>query len=434
MRMRQLANHVSIASVLANGLVRSVYQPIINLSTYEIVAYEALARGPEGTNLENPDALFAAADRAGLRAELDWECRASALRGALAGEMGKETCLFINLEASSFRSQAPPHLAAELEAALPLLNVVAEITERDLVSDPAALVHQISGLRGLGFGIAVDDLGANPESMALLPFLEPDVIKLDMSLIQNSTSTEMASISAAVGADAERRGSVIIAEGIEHEEHFRRALVMGAAYGQGWLFARPGPFHSPDPSGSDAVRTSPFWDRLCRKFHPVPNTPWEAVKDSGNVQIATKQLLMPMSMNIEQHPISAFERPLVMAAFQHAHAFTPATATRYTELAREAAFVGVLGAGLGSEPARGVRGGTIDHNHPLAGEWTVVSVGPHYAAALIAHDMGDAGPQADRCFEYVITHDRNIAIAAATSLLRLIEPQTEPRRRSTDMP
>lgn len=74
---------MQIEDVLAAGGVWSAFQPIIELDTGRVVAYEALARGPEGP-LERPDLLFAAARRAGVLAELDEACRAAAFHGAVA--------------------------------------------------------------------------------------------------------------------------------------------------------------------------------------------------------------------------------------------------------------------------------------------------------------------------------------------------------------
>jgi predicted signal transduction protein with EAL and GGDEF domain len=73
----------TIDDVLRDGTVRSVFQPIVELDTGRVVAYEALARGPQGP-LERPDSLFAAAREAGRLAELDAACRNAALTGALA--------------------------------------------------------------------------------------------------------------------------------------------------------------------------------------------------------------------------------------------------------------------------------------------------------------------------------------------------------------
>jgi hypothetical protein len=71
--------------ILDHGLVRAVYQPIVELDTGALVGFEALARGPEDSALQRPDMLFAAAREAGLVAELEWACRAAAVAGALQG-------------------------------------------------------------------------------------------------------------------------------------------------------------------------------------------------------------------------------------------------------------------------------------------------------------------------------------------------------------
>ncbi len=75
--------------ILGDRAVRAVYQPVIELATGRTVGFEALARGPEGSELERPDRLFAAARAAGRLSELDWVCRAAALRGALDARLGR---------------------------------------------------------------------------------------------------------------------------------------------------------------------------------------------------------------------------------------------------------------------------------------------------------------------------------------------------------
>ena len=141
----------------------------------------------------------------GCTAEFDWACRASALRGALEAGLGSATKLFINVEPASLRSTPPSELERLHELSAAALSVVVEITERALVEDPASLIAALTRYRAGGMGIAIDDVGADPASLALLPFVEPDVIKLDMRLVRQHTDAEIASIVAAVRADAERR-------------------------------------------------------------------------------------------------------------------------------------------------------------------------------------------------------------------------------------
>ncbi len=74
-----------------------------------------------------------------------------------------------------------------------------------------------------------------------MPLLRPDVIKLDLRLVQRQPDAEIAEIVNAVNTQAERTGAIVLAEGIETDEHLATARALGATLGQGWLFGRPGP-------------------------------------------------------------------------------------------------------------------------------------------------------------------------------------------------
>lgn len=125
---------------------------------------------------------------------------------------------------------------ALLERVLERFPVVIELTERALSAQPTELMGLVDPLRARGAQIAGEAIGVDPRSLALLPFLRPDVIKL-VQLMQDSPSREIAEVIHAVNAESERTGAIVLAEGIETEKHLRRALA--ATYGQGWLFAPP---------------------------------------------------------------------------------------------------------------------------------------------------------------------------------------------------
>jgi EAL domain-containing protein (putative c-di-GMP-specific phosphodiesterase class I) len=83
-----------------------------------------------------------------------------------------------------------------------------------------------------------DDVGADRASLALLPVLRPDVVKLDLRLVQERPTGEVAEIVCAVNAEAKRSGSVVLAEGFETEEHLQIALSLGATLGRGGCWGR----------------------------------------------------------------------------------------------------------------------------------------------------------------------------------------------------
>src|ERR687886_964309 len=158
----------TIDDVLGDGSVRSVFQPIVELDTGRVVAYEALARGPQGP-LERPDHLFAAARAAGRLAELDQACRTAAFRGAVAAGLLAPLTVFVNVEPEVLDRAPLDDLLAIAEGAPGELRVVMEITERALATRPAELLRTVERVRELGWGLALDDVGAEAMSLAFMP-------------------------------------------------------------------------------------------------------------------------------------------------------------------------------------------------------------------------------------------------------------------------
>jgi EAL domain-containing protein (putative c-di-GMP-specific phosphodiesterase class I) len=404
-----------LRSILDAGLVRSVYQPIVDLDTREVVGYEALARGPVGSRLERPDLLFGAARACGLVAELEWACRAAALQGALDARLRKT--LFVNVEPSLLDVEMPASLRALFERATRELEVVVELTERALTDKPAEMLARVEAMRSRGIMMALDDVGADHRSLALMPFVNPEVIKLDLRLVQDNPSPAIAAIVHAVNAEAERSDAVLLAEGIETEEQLSVALALGARYGQGWLFGRPGEL----PAGTRPL-PAPLAPR--RATVVPPPSPYRAVAARVRPRRGTKGLLLAISKHLEAQVAAQGESAVVFGAFQEARHFTPRSAARYEKLAASAALVGALGVGLPAEPVPGVRGADLDASDALAGEWNVTVVAPHFAAAFVARDLGDTDcPDMERRFDFCLTYDRDLAVEAARGLLARIAPQ-----------
>jgi EAL domain-containing protein (putative c-di-GMP-specific phosphodiesterase class I) len=397
--------------------VRSVYQPIVDLDSGETVGYEALARGPRGSGLERPDRLFAAARERGELAELDWECRAAAVAGALDAGLAPPDSLFVNVEPGSLASPCPAHLAGTWRRAMDGLRVVLEITERALTSRPADLLAAVAAARERGWGVALDDVGADIRSLALMPLLRPDVIKLDLRLVQDQPDAEIAAIVNAVNAEAERTGALILAEGIETERQLFTARAMGARLAQGWYFGRPAELPSERRRSGGAI---PFTSAR-GGYHGA--SPYQLIRSQRTTRRADKRLLLAISRTLEEQALEIGSGAVVLSAFQDAARFTPATERRYTRLGFEAALVAALGVGMDPEPAFGVRGARIEQGDALTGEWSIAVVGPHFAAALVALDLGDAGPDMDRRFDYALTYDRELVIEAAGSLMRRVLPE-----------
>lgn len=404
----------ALARILDEGLIGPVFQPLVDLYSGETLGYEALARGPEGP-LQRPDVLFATARQEGRLAELDRACRRAAVTKAHAAQLHSPATLFVNVE--------PEAVGLGLEEARPNparlpadMRLVVEITERALTARPADLLPMIEQLREAGIGIALDDVGADHRSLALMPFLRPDVIKLDLRLTQGHPSAEVAEVHNAVSAHAERTGAVVVAEGIVTEQHAERARAMGASIGQGWLYGRPGPLpdHRLEPSRPIPIVGKPVEDSI---------TPFRSIEGHRPLRRGSKRLLLEISRELERQAEGLGQSAVLISTFQHARHFTPPQVELYGRLSHSLAFVGALGQDIPAMPAFGVRGSNLPADDPLTREWDIVVVAPHFAAAFSARDLGDSGgPDMDRRFDFQLTHDRELAVRAARSLMARIEP------------
>ena len=136
----------------------SASSPSSTSCSQRTVGFEALARGPIGTELETPGALFDAARDAGRLDELDWLCQRSALRAAVRAGLRAPSVLFVNVEADS-SGFLPLDLRALYAEATAQMVVAVELTERALTRRPGALLGRVADMRALGCVLALDDVG-----------------------------------------------------------------------------------------------------------------------------------------------------------------------------------------------------------------------------------------------------------------------------------
>jgi EAL domain-containing protein (putative c-di-GMP-specific phosphodiesterase class I) len=410
-----------IHEVIDRRAVTTVFQPLIALGSGLLLGYEALSRGPADSDWESPEVLFKAARAVGRVGELDWICRARAYQAALASDPDPRLTWFVNMEPTALREPCPADLLPIVDRARHRLRVVTEMTERAIAEDPAGLLSAAASCREAGWGVALDDVGADPMSLAMLPFVHPDVVKLDMQLLRAPGDRHTAQVVAAVSAYAESSGAVVLAEGIETAAHLAAAGTMGATVGQGWHYGRGVPLPAETPEVGPALPLLPGAVTAVDD-----RTPFEIVSARRPAAQATKADLMPMSKHLEALAGEGPEPPVLLACFQEARHFSPATARRFARIAARSPLVAALGVGLSEEPIPGVRGAGLGPDDRLRGEWNVLVVGPHQAAALVARDLGDTGPEAERRFAFAITHDRALVIEAARTLLQWVVPVGRP--------
>jgi EAL domain-containing protein (putative c-di-GMP-specific phosphodiesterase class I)/GGDEF domain-containing protein len=231
----------SIEDLIARRQLSAVFQPIVDFDGGAILGYEGLIRGPAGTPLESPFALFAQASAEGRVVELE---RAAALTCIQA--FARSACdgkLFLNFSAGALR-----HLANTRDDALALLRqsgvqperIVIELTEQSAIADINKFLPVLDALRTAGAQFALDDYGTANASMNLWVRLQPDVVKIDRFFIHDIASDPLKFEAVrAMQHFAQASGARLVAEGIENEADLIVVRDMGIGCGQGYFFGRP---------------------------------------------------------------------------------------------------------------------------------------------------------------------------------------------------
>jgi len=384
------------------------FQPIVDLATGDVVGYEALSRGERGSEHERPDRLLATARVAGRLVEVDSRLRQIAFETATTAGLRAPGTLFVNCE---------PETATQLGRLgeiwgrddIPFESVT-EITERAVTDDPARLMASVGELRALGWGIALDDMGLDAQAIGLLPFLAPDVVKLDLRLVQQEPTAEVAAAVAALNAYAERSGAVLLAEGIETAGHIAVALALGASLGQGYHFGRPGPL--PNDFASPTARMP----ALAPPVAASPSSAFAVLGSSRPPRRGGEELLGAIADHLERQAGALGPGAIVLSRLDGLLPAPDARLRSLESLARAGAFVGVVGDDVASEPPPGVLGGPLGGDR-AAPEWALIVLDSTHATAIAARDPGDSDG-----YEFVLSHDRGLVTDVARSLMAHLMP------------
>lgn len=222
---------VAIRRVVDGRNVRVVYQPLVDLKTRKVFAYEALVRSLS-SDFDSPMSLFSAAVQHSLTGEL----------GRIIREMAVAGCpshpLFLNIHPAElndrFVVQPNDPIFQHSE------DVYLEITEGVPLSHFALCQSILSEVRGRGVHLVVDDLGAGYSNLKYIADLHPRAVKLDRDLIKGLVrDTRMFKLVSAIVVLCRDLDALVVAEGIETPEELEAVKAAGAHFGQGYLLAKP---------------------------------------------------------------------------------------------------------------------------------------------------------------------------------------------------
>jgi EAL domain-containing protein (putative c-di-GMP-specific phosphodiesterase class I)/CheY-like chemotaxis protein len=235
---KSIGDRAGLESRFASGLEKMwmAMQPILSWRTRSIYAYEALLRTDEPTLLSPLD-FVDAAERLNRTKELG-----RLVRQRIADQLiilPSSVSVFVNLHPSDIVDE---ELCSREGALTPYAHgVVLEVTERAALEQVPGLIAGVRRLRELGFRLALDDLGAGYAGLSSFALLEPEIVKVDMSLVRGiHKSTMKQKLFRSFASLCRDLNTEIIAEGVEVAEERDCLTDLGGDLYQGYLFARPG--------------------------------------------------------------------------------------------------------------------------------------------------------------------------------------------------
>lgn len=210
----------TLNKIVAKKNIRLLAQPIINVATNEIYAYEMLTRGPAGTALEAPLPLFSVARQTGMLYELEMIVIEKAFEQVRATRCRHH--IFVNctpLTLGNIRFTRDVKNLMQKFGTIPPKQITFEVTENESIAGLKNFIYNIKRLRLMGFKIAIDDTGSGYSNMSTIGEIMPDVIKIDQSVIHNIDKDSLKeSMLKGLLLIAKEAGSLVVAEGIERKE------------------------------------------------------------------------------------------------------------------------------------------------------------------------------------------------------------------------
>jgi EAL domain-containing protein (putative c-di-GMP-specific phosphodiesterase class I) len=288
--------------LLEPGRLTVVFQPILRraLDGWHLQSFEALVRGPAGTNFESSDVLFEYVRRKRGEVAVDRHCIREILKAALV--LGPLTRLSFNVHAVTLESD--DRFVDFLQCAMTEFwhdpsRMTVEIVEHSPARCSDQFARNLEALRDRGFSIALDDVGLGDSNYRMILECRPDYFKVDRYLVDGSRNDfYRRAVLRSIVELAGSFGAHVVAEGVENMEDLRTVLDEGCTMIQGFLFGRPGPVAH--LGGRTMIA------RAARLIPTCPaGEPWVSMTDW--LSYITTQLIREQAAREGQEPLGTLE-------------------------------------------------------------------------------------------------------------------------------
>ncbi len=304
---------LNISDVISRKKLTAVFQPIIDLTSPGLTAYEALIRGPLHSNLHSPKTLFEQARQSNLTEQLELLCIEIACEAFFSKQVDAK--LFVNMSSMSLiNSRARKFLTDYLENQLGVDKdrVVIELSEQYQINDYDQIREALSFLREIGYQVAIDDLGAGYSSLRVWSEFKPEYVKIDRHFISDINNNHINhEFVRSIQEISRSVGCKVIAEGIETEAELKTVSSMGITHGQGYLLGKPSAKIDDDPVKNIIDKVNPLKQfEFYRHKDSVVNLMYFQEGISFDMTLAKTAEYIEANQNINSIPVLKDDIPL----------------------------------------------------------------------------------------------------------------------------
>ena len=376
--------------------------PVHRLSDGAAAGVAVQVSGPPGTAIAQPHALVHAARQMGLENVVD-TIRLAVARDLRPDADCSDLPLLVTVDLFSTVAATRDDSAG---------SSAVSVRPQDLLQRPHHTIAAVQAARRAGRAVWVDGLGIDDAAMPMLALIEPDVVVLDPQVTQIGSSRRLGTFVHALSAHVQETSTIVIADGVDSPRHLQVAQTLGATHGMGAAF--PAVEH---PRMVVGPRVPLSIGSRAQGDPTETTTPYVICGTTHRARTGSKRLLIEMSKALEAQAAASGGAVVVLGTFQHARHFTVATSQRWDRLAQATALAGVYGVGVRPMTDGAVMHAALDPDDPLADEWNVAVLAPHFSALLAARDRHDDTDDLDRTFDFVQTYDRATVTRAIHSIL-----------------
>lgn len=390
-----------LEELFRRGGLQVLQTPLVEIESGAPVAVRLVTHGLAGTDVIPPARLQTLVAASPHAVSLDEGARARALAEVQIAPLLPGTPAVLDAHLGSFTQLLPNNAGTD---------VVLLVDSSDVLARAAEMLRLVATARGEGWEVGLREVGSTVDSLTAVSLLEPALVVLSPRVVEEPTSRLSVETVQATTAFCHSSGALLAVDGVTDPATVAAAVAVGATLVSGPLYSATG-----------LPPTLPAEPLLQRFTAPPPvshQSPFELASRRHPARRATKPMLVELSKRLEAVAEPAGRSSVVLAAFQTAEQFTPATEVRYRRLAERCTLVMAAAQGLEHTTTPNLSVAALDPSDPLVHEWNVIVLAPTMAAMLTASDARvPARRDEERAFDYLLTYDRDLVAHAARSML-----------------